>query len=193
MNYQNMWQMVVSVGPLATLLFFVPLWGPQLALKGLTAANPGQVLKPIDQRFSTLDVLVLMTYFAVAFTLVSINQEQSKWVALAGGCGTLLAILLWVKCNAFMNSRGVRNRVSRIIVQLVVFPGSVLSVAYLAISSLMLLSGLFDSHLNNKSDYVAMMIVIAAMLACSLLIIWLMRVTFQWIISREATPEDLAN
>ena len=136
-NPDYFWTVLYS-GPIAALLFFVPIWGPRVAFFGLCAKLP---LSNNRLRFTISDMLVLVAYLAIANSLTSIplpNSTVANHTALAV-CSNLLALLVWIKCIRFMQSCGIQNIRSRLLVQLFVYPCSVLSVSYIAISTVTLI------------------------------------------------------
>ena len=179
--------MILSVGPTAAFLFFVPLWGPQLALRGL--------LPPVSDRapassYSLLDLLVLTTLLAIAFSLTRLIQQgtSTNWTLL--GAASLFTALMWYKCIGFMSVNRITGRLARIITQFAIYPSAILSISYLVISASMLASGIIDALASSsRSPPDLYLIVLAGVFLASVAWIYLTRRLYCWISTHNANGD----
>lgn len=172
--------MVTTVGPMAALLFFVPLWGPQVALRGLASGlEPNKTTKP-SSKFGIADVMILMAFIALANVLATTVNSDSTSVSFTflAISANALAILVWFRCLEFMKARNIEDARKRAIVQIVVFPGAVLSVAYALISTLMLGSTFLNAPQLKNPDSQTALVVIVCMLGVSIACIFAVRTIY---------------
>ena len=173
--------MVFTAGPMASLLFFVPLWGPQLTLRriaGNAAIETGS--------YSIADGMILVAMLAVAISLASLIRDEVPaatflFVLLMA---MLLASLLWFKCMKFMSQNGVKGHWQRIVMQIFVYPSSVLSISYAVILSMILFSGFADSF--GRDVPIAYLYVISGALVLSIGWLYLTRLTYRKILQSES-------
>ena len=176
--------MVLTVGPVASLLFFVPLWGPQLALRriaGNAASETGS--------FSIADGMILVAMLAVAASLASLLRDgiPRESFLLFVFMAMLLASMLWFKCLKFMSLNGVKGNWQRIAVQIFVYPSSVLSVSYSLILAMLLFSGIADCF--DRDVPIAYLCVTFWALILSVGWIYLTRLTYRRILRSEADED----
>lgn len=119
-------------GVIYSLMFFVPLWGPQLVFMRLAARHPAQT-----RTYTTLDALVLTVYLALANALVALtrNEMETSWLVALALSANVFAILIWIKCQ-----RSIDKPPSRVLVQAILYPLAVIAVGVLLSAVVVLLS-----------------------------------------------------
>ena len=168
-------------GLTASLLFFVPLWGPQLTFRRIAGNAPTET-----GSFSIADGMILVAMLAAAASLASSLRDalpQGLFLFLTS-MAMLLAALLWFKCLKFMSLNGVKGNWQRIAMQIFVYPSSVLSVSYSVMLTMMLFSGIADSF--NRAVPIAYLCVTLGGLVLSIGWIYLTRVTYRRILQSES-------
>ena len=179
--------MIVGSGPTAALLFFVPLWGPQITLWGLLTKRSRHMPEPI--RYSISDAMILVAILAIASALSAsqgMGHDRSVFLLCASN---LLAALMWYKCIQFMSNNRISNSLTRVITQVFVYPSAVLSISYFAISAMMLFSGTIDTiNSKAKSPPDVFLLAVVGMLLGSLCWIWLTRKVYSWIVTSRTQP-----
>ena len=159
-------------------MFFVPLWGPQVALRGLApvAVEKKETNRPA--KFGISDVMILMAFIALANALAANIKSDSVSFNLLFISANALAILVWFRCLRFMKVRNINDPKKRAIMQIFVYPGSVLSVAYVLISTLMLGSFFLNPRNSRGSEAQSYLIVVAIMFFVSLTFVLAIRTIY---------------
>ena len=169
------------LGPMASLLFFVPLWGPQVTLSRIAGNTATEA-----RSYTIADGMILVTMLAIATSLASLMRDELPMASFLFVVlmTTLLALLLWYKCLKFMAQNGVKGNWQRIVMQVFVYPSSVLSIAYAVILAMMFLSGLADSF--DKPVPATYLFVLLGALLLSIGWIYLTRLTYRKILLSES-------
>lgn len=173
--------MLLASGPMASLFFFVPLWGPQVTLcriAGSAATETGS--------YTLADGMILVAMLAVAMSLASLIRDEvpmSTFLFLVL-MAMLLASLLWYKCLKFMAQNGVKGHWQRIAMQIFVYPSSVLSIAYTVILIMLSFSGYAESF--QRPVPAAYLFVTLGALLLSFGWIFLTRFTYRKILLSES-------
>ena len=172
----------MTVGPMTSLLFFVPLWGPEVTLKGFLhrrSKGAGEV-----SQYSIVDFLVLFSMLSIAsaFSTAQKSEIASSLVLLCGS--NLLAALMWYKCIRLMSNNGISHNFYRIITQLIVHPSSILSISYLIISVLMLISAILGTT-GGETPPDMFIFAVLGMLLASICWIFLTRRIYSWIVALQ--------
>lgn len=134
----------VLSGVYIALVFFVPLWGPQLVFRKLTPEKTPDT----KVRFSLQDGLLLTVALAIVnatlahLTSNSFGIEENYSTMMLAFCVNVLIVLLWLKCLQFLAEHRITNWRSRLLMQLVLYPLSTFVIAEILMGMLMLLSGL---------------------------------------------------
>ena len=191
---------LVLGGLYTSLMFFVPLWGPQLVFRKLTPAPPPSA-KPGPLRFGIADGLVLTTFLAFVNGFAALLKEDVIPVGtvLFAVCGSLLVTMLWVKCLRFMSTHGIERPKSRLLLQAALYPLSVFVVGDIALAVLMLMSSLAQlaeqsSAAMEDAYVISFAAASATVLSLSIAAIFLLRYLFRrFIVLGAAPPEPAAD
>ena len=138
-------------GVLCSLMMFVPLWGPQLVFMRLAARRSAQA-----RTYSTIDAMVLTFYLALANALVALtrNEMETGWLLALAMAANVFVVLMWIKCQRFMRERSIERQLSRLLVEAILYPVSVIAVGILSFNTLALLSLLevFEDGIISGGD-----------------------------------------
>lgn len=177
---------MTPMGPVAVLVFFVPLWGPQVALLGLTNTR-NRVSPTAGATYTLMDAMVLTAMFAMATSLTTLIRDELDitFFYIALGCTNTLAALMWLKCNKFMTANQITSVWKRVVVQLFVYPSAIIAIGYLAMATLMLLSGLLETAENRDQRYTIYMSALGIIMAIAIAWISLVRFVFASVIGPD--------
>jgi len=177
------------MGPFASLALFVPLWGPQAVLQGLD--TKGRKWRPVS--YTIADGMILVAILAIAASLVSnIRQRATEGqFSFILGMANLFGALMWFKCLKFMATHGIAGSWQRTVMQLFVYPSSVLTVGYLGSSTLMLSSNLISAA-NHPSSETSPYLLIPMAVTFAVAIGWicLTRSVYRKILESESLAAD---
>lgn len=177
--------MCLTMGPVASLLFFVPLWGPQVTLKGIKGQGSS---RPVS--YTLADGMILTAMMAIATSLASsIRSEMPEdWFLFFVFIANFLTFLLWFKCQKFMSTNGIWCSRQRALMQLFVYPSSVLAIAYLSISLLMFFSGVIEAIEGYAS--IIYLIAVSSTIAISVFWIRITRTVYRKIVAGESNGQE---
>lgn len=173
--------MVIGHGTMASLLFFVPLWGPLLTLRGIAGNAP---IEPGSYSIANGMVLVAMLAVVKSSPASLIRDEVTVASILPVLLFPLLASLLWFKCLKFMSQNGVQGHWQRIVMQIFVYPGSLLSILYVVSLSMTLCPIFADAY--GRDVPIAYLCAISGALILSIGWLYLTRLTYRKIIQSES-------
>jgi hypothetical protein len=125
-----------------SLILFVPLWAPRVVFGSRGFRSSDGDVAPIPSFFLS-DGLVLTGYLAIANALAAATREpRNDYSMQLAIFANLLVVASWLMCQRFMRSRDIRRQRSRILLQTVLYPLSILAVAQIIASAFMLTSGI---------------------------------------------------
>ena len=167
-------------GVLCSLMLFVPLWGPQLVFMRLATRRPAQACT-----YSTTDAMVLTFYLALANALVALtrNEMETGWLLALALAANVFVVLIWIKCQRFMRERSIERQLSRLLVEAILYPVSVIAVGILSFNILALLTSLqvFEDGLitgTKRYFYHPLVIAAALTLLVAITVIFALRSSF---------------
>jgi hypothetical protein len=138
---------VGALGLFGSLFTFAPLWAPPVVFRSLLPHQP-HLGESAVSRFSVSDGFVLFAFLALGNGLVRLVRNDMTQGALIGlaVCTNALVVLVWIQCQRFMWTHRILQQRSRMLMQIVLYPLSVVVAAEMLVSILMLLSMLEVFH-----------------------------------------------
>lgn len=167
-----------------SLCLFMPLWAYLVTLRSLQRK---QADSKGCYRFNLADGMILVAMISLGTAIGSyakINRDTENWILIVSL--DLLLVLMWCKCNRFMQENAIFDSRSRIIMQLFTFPSSIVSLSFLSLSSIMVVVGSVASFVPYYDDPVIRELPNSAfcMIAgCGW--VYLTRSSFSWILQRN--------
>lgn len=189
-DFMNHWLealMILLVQGLAgSLVFLVPLWGPQLVLRRERASTCDTLTNssPVSARVATIGVadgLVLMSFMACANSVVGYLRDEIPFLAfvIQGICINLLVFLIWYQCQKLMRHYGVLHPRARVLIQVVMYPLTLIAIGQLLVALITLIATVTGYTRGRSSAELYQQTVISAgALAISMLVIVGLRVVF---------------
>ncbi|MEL7498312.1 MAG: hypothetical protein AAFN77_11935 [Planctomycetota bacterium] len=137
-----------------SLLLFMPVWAHLVTFSFLQRKASEQFELPLEMpRYNLADFMILTALISIATALgsyIGIDPETENWVLIVSL--NLLLILMWYKCNRFMQKNAIHENKSRIAMQLFVYPSSILALSFFLISSLWVVIGVIGSLVPSYDD-----------------------------------------
>ena len=127
----------------------MPVWAHVLTLRGLL----NQSATPSLGRITLSDLMILTCFIAFATaggTLFRMPSGTENWMLLVSF--NLFAVLMWFKCLRLMNQNGIVTTRSRVAMQTLVFPSSILSLSVFGNCCLNCAASLIASLIPNYND-----------------------------------------
>ena len=168
-------------------MLFTPLWGPRVVYARISH-KPSKPNNRGTPKFSISDVGCLFVYVAIGNALFQAVRDDYRFfptlAMVMPFLGNVFAILMWLLAIRFADDRAVETAQSRVAAILVFFPLAAVAVAHVAVSCLILLSGLeVFSHgfVEGMAEYATSPLIIGCigLLACAAATIYLLRRTFR--------------
>lgn len=130
--------MLAGFGSIYSLMLFTPLWAPHAIFVGLL---PQQRPAPRStaSSFSLVDFAVLLVFISAANSTTILLQNRYSpefWKAYMTGATNLLALLIWIQTLRFMRRHSISQVRRRLLLQLLLYPASILVVGQLAAAGL---------------------------------------------------------
>ena len=132
------------------ILLFMPLWAPRVSFWGLTpqATETNQN----RNRFYLSDSLVLVSLISIV-TASGANSRvggENNWILIVSL--NLLVICMWYRCNQLMDRSKITDNFSRMVMQLFVYPSSVVIVSFISVCTLSLVLSLASNLFPQTRD-----------------------------------------
>ena len=174
--------MMLFSGIFCTLIFAMPLWASRVTLRGLVAKSR----TASSTSFTLADGMILVALISLATTLganVPIGKSEN-WILIASA--NLLAILMWYRCIGFMDQNKIHDNSSRVVMQLLIYPCSIVAPACLFVCGLY--SGVGGTSIlhpddNEPSGNMLPSLVVWFAVSCGW--VYLTRVAFRMILDRN--------
>ena len=186
---------IAGAGVLAALIFFVPLWGPHLVFWGIVRRRTAGPAHP-SPIYITSDGIILLTYLCAVNAAVDAtnNQVGVLRTATLAGSVNLLVVLIWWRALKFLQLQQIADRKSRLLLQSILYPGSVIVPSEALCSGLALLSSIefFESGIIEGIQRYAhepLAIAAATIFMSSACGIWALRALFRILVRTEQTLE----
>jgi hypothetical protein len=172
-------------GLFGSLFTFAPLWAPQVVFRRLVPNHPRPGESAVS-RFSVSDGFVLFAFLALSNGLVRLVRNEMTPRSLIGLAvwANLLVVLIWIQCQRFMWTHRILQQRSRMLMQIVLYPLSVVAAAEMFVSMLILLSMLevfFSGFVSGITRYFQEPVTIACsvVLGLSILAVRFVRYLFR--------------
>ena len=175
---------ILFQGLAGSLIFLVPLWGPQLVLRRKSLSKSVTRSSPLTAKVPTIGVadgLILMSFMACANAIVGFLRDEIPFAALVlqGICINLLVFLVWYQCQKLMRHYEVLNPRSRVIIQLVMYPLSLVAFGQVIVSSLTFVSSIVAyTRMNSSGEFLEQTVASGALLALFTLLLISLRIVF---------------
>lgn len=171
-------------GLAGSLVFLVPLWGPQLVLRRKATAAVDAHSSPLTARVATIGVadgLVLMSFMACANAIVGYLRDEIPFAALVlqGICINLLVFLVWYQCQKLMRHYGFLNPRARVMIQVVMYPLCLVASGQVIVAAITLItSAVAQTRVRSSGDVFAQTASAACLLVVFTLVLVGLRVVF---------------
>jgi hypothetical protein len=189
-------------GLVGSLLFLTPVWAPEVVFRKLVSKQKQDDKSGIPP-FSISDGFILITFLALGNSLLAMllrNKPLQVWiVGLLIGVN-LLVTLIWTKCQRFMWRNNIVQQRSRLFLQTVLYPMSVVVMGEMTMTVVIVLAAALQAFQHgllagiNRLARDPMMIAAAVMLAIAIAAMLLIRYSFRKFIvvgSFESQPTNV--